>query len=392
MLNLSNIDIDDFLQNYWQKKPLLIRSALPNFTDPLSPEELAGLACEPDIESRIVIETKGNWKLKTGPFNEQNFLDLPPDHWTLLVQAVNHFVPHVAELLNYFRFIPNWRVDDVMVSFASRGGSVGPHQDAYDVFLLQGLGKRQWQVGSLCNGQEKLQDNDDLQLLANFQALQQWTLQAGDILYLPPGYGHWGISTDDQCMTYSIGFRAPSHAQIWSSFCDFQIDQIDNNLRYCDPLLKRQHNPGEISETAIQQIQAILTEKVQDKEQIKQWFGRFVTEAKYPSADSMACHDSICDRLDFNTIKAQLLEQGQLLRSADIRFAFTRTLTGGILFANSQAYECSKQTLPLIELIASGDNLSSKDVLKFLDHPESKQLLTTLFNNGYIYCDEQFFD
>ena len=146
---LGKFPIDKFLSEYWQKKPLLIRNALPDVTSPVSADVLAGLACEEEVESRIVIQNKtaNKWELKHGPFSEETFSTLPSTHWTLLVQAVDHWMPQAAKFLELFTFIPRWRIDDLMMSYASDGGSVGPHYDNYDVFLVQTNGKRKWEVG-----------------------------------------------------------------------------------------------------------------------------------------------------------------------------------------------------------------------------------------------------
>ncbi len=155
---LGGLTAREFLRDYWQKKPLLIRQAIPDFESPIDADELAGLALEEEVESRVIIA----WELRRGPFSEDSFSQLPEREWTLLVQAVDQFVPEVAELLEHFRFLPSWRIDDVMISFAAPGGSVGPHFDNYDVFLLQGKGKRHWKIGQMCDSDSALLEHADL--------------------------------------------------------------------------------------------------------------------------------------------------------------------------------------------------------------------------------------
>ena len=213
-MQLQNFDIDLFLREHWQKKPMLIRNALPDWCNPLDPEDLAGLACEEEIESRLIIRKDESWKLEHGPFTEKRFGKLGKKPWTLLVQAVDHFVPEVAALIAPFRFVPNWRIDDVMVSYASDQGGVGPHFDQYDVFLVQGLGRRRWQIGPVCDAQTPLLPHDDIRLLASFEATDEWVLEPGDILYVPPGFAHDGVALGDDCMTYTIGFRSPSRNEL----------------------------------------------------------------------------------------------------------------------------------------------------------------------------------
>ena len=213
----------EFLDQYWQKKPLVIRQAFPDFKSVISPNELAGLAGEPRIESRLVIEkgVGGAWQLIDGPFSDKDFSVLPKTHWTLLVQDIDKHVPETREILMPFSFIPNWRFDDLMVSFAPKQGSVGAHTDGYDVFLLQGMGKRKWQVSAGPLHKPALLENVDIQVLADFEPAQEWLLEPGDILYLPPHYGHHGVAMED-CMTFSIGFRAPNQSET--------LDAVINDL------------------------------------------------------------------------------------------------------------------------------------------------------------------
>ena len=207
-MHFANFDIDSFLRDNWQKKPLLIRNPWADWKNPIEPDDLAGLACEPTVESRLIVQKRKDWSVEPGPIPETRFGKLGKAPWTLLVQAVDHHVPDVAALIAPFRFIPDWRIDDVMVSYASDGGGVGPHFDQYDVFLVQGLGTRRWQVGALCDDSTELLPHDDLRLLANFEATDEWLLEPGDMLYVPPRFAHNGVAVGDDCMTYSVGFRA----------------------------------------------------------------------------------------------------------------------------------------------------------------------------------------
>ena len=201
---LGDLSADAFLQRYWQQKPLLIRHALANYRSPISGDELAGLALESEVESRLVESQGGDWTLKHGPFTEEDFLGLPEEDWTLLVQGVDLWVPEVQALLSQFAFLPPWRLDDVMVSFACPGGSVGPHFDQYDVFLLQVEGQRRWQIGAACSSETPMRDDSPLRILKEFEAEEEWVLEPGDMLYLPPGVAHWGVA-ETECLTFSIG-------------------------------------------------------------------------------------------------------------------------------------------------------------------------------------------
>ena len=187
---LGNISPAQFLAEYWQKKPLLIKQAIPHFKGLLDANELAGLACEDEVQSRIVQFKKSQWSVKSGPFDERDFAKLGKNDWTLLVQSVNHYLPEAADLLAQFHFIPHARLDDLMVSYAPKGGGVGAHVDSYDVFLLQGSGHRNWKISEQTD--LSLVEGAPLRILKNFKAEQEWVLEAGDMLYLPPQIAHWG--------------------------------------------------------------------------------------------------------------------------------------------------------------------------------------------------------
>ncbi|HEY0893456.1 MAG TPA: cupin domain-containing protein, partial [Cellvibrio sp.] len=278
LTHLGDMPIEEFLRDYWQKKPLLIRNAFPGFESPISPDELAGLALEEEVESRIVLE-KGEtpWELRNGPFDEKTFETLPESHWTLLVQAADQYVPEVNQMLDAFRFIPNWRLDDIMISYAPDKGGVGPHFDYYDVFLLQGLGKRHWKIGQMCDNNSPRVEGTRLKILSEFHTTDEWVVEPGDMLYIPPGIAHWGNAQGDECMTYSIGFRAPSHADIISEVGQEVALSIADDLRFSDPDLQLQNNPGEIGAEAIAQVQKILQQHL-TPENIAHWFGKFMTE------------------------------------------------------------------------------------------------------------------
>ncbi|WP_456405124.1 JmjC domain-containing protein [Thiolapillus sp.] len=276
----SALSTQDFLDHYWQKKPLLMRHAIGNYPFDLSPEELAGLACEPDIESRMVLQhDRNNWELRHGPFDEAVFAALPETNWTLLVQDVDKYIPSIAELLQLFHFIPGWRFDDIMISYAVTGGSVGPHTDTYDVFLIQAQGRRRWQIGNKASSDALLADLP-VRILEEFEPEQEWILEPGDILYLPPGVAHWGIGEDDSCMTWSVGLRAPSVAEMLGSHTQYLLDQVPETQHYHDPALTPQDSPSEIQKEAFEQVNAQLDAWLNDKDMRRRWFGCFSTEIK----------------------------------------------------------------------------------------------------------------
>ncbi|MDB5714499.1 MAG: cupin protein [Sphingomonadales bacterium] len=343
-MQLTNFDIDAFLRDYWQKKPLLIRNPWASWTNPLEPDELAGLSCEDEVEGRLIIQKRHRWKVEHGPFPEARFGKLGKKPWTLLVQAVDHYVPEVAALIDPFRFIPNWRIDDVMVSYASDGAGVGPHFDQYDVFLVQGLGRRRWQIGGLCDEDTELLPDEDLRLLANFEATDEWILEPGDILYVPPRIAHNGVAVGDDCMTYSIGFRAPARNELIAHWCDDLLGKLHDDDRYADPGLRAQDNPGEISAEAIAELHAMLTEKILDRDAFARWFGGYTSTPKNPE-------NWAPDKPVENAGLRSFIEGGTpLVRNPASRFSFIRKSPAStLLFVDGECIECAKGTTAFAE-------------------------------------------
>ncbi len=275
---LGDVPVDTFLAEYWQRKPLLVRQAFPNVEPPLSGDELAGLALEEEVESRLVIGA-GPWALRHGPFSEEDFADLPERDWTLLVQAVDLWVPEAAALKQRFSFLPPWRLDDVMVSFAVPGGSVGPHYDHYDVFLLQVSGRRHWLVSEYLDGDPPLVEGADLRILRDFQPVESWLLEPGDMLYLPPRVGHWGVA-EDACMTCSVGFRAPTAAEMLGDMAvELMMRSNESYLR--DPPLTVDMAGEEISPAFVDQARALLRDVLDDDALLADWLARYMTAPKY---------------------------------------------------------------------------------------------------------------
>ena len=280
---LGNISPAQFLAEHWQKKPLLIKQAIPHFEGLLSPNELAGLACEDDVQARIVSFKKNQWQVKQGPFDDSDFAKLSNKDWTLLVQSVNHYLPEAADLLALFNFIPHARLDDLMVSYAPDGGGVGPHVDSYDVFLLQGSGKRHWKISAPSNKNSvdlSLLEYAPLRILKNFQTEQEWVLETGDMLYLPPQIAHWGVAVGNDCMTYSIGFRAPKTQELQYEFLNYLQDHLNAEGLYTDTDLTLQNHPAQISDAMITKVGEMLQTITWDKQHVADFLGKYLTEPK----------------------------------------------------------------------------------------------------------------
>jgi 50S ribosomal protein L16 3-hydroxylase len=275
----GTLSTDAFLRRYWQRRPLLIKGAFSSFKDPISPEELAGLACEAEVDARLVFTRKATWELQSGPFHARDFTALPDRNWTLLVQAVDQWVPEVRDMLKSVAFLPNWRVDDVMISYATPNGGVGPHFDYYDVFLLQGQGSRIWKTGQKCTERDLLRTGSGLKLLKEFHTEHEWLLEPGDVLYVPPGIAHWGVSRDNS-ICYSLGFRAPSLGDMLLGYGEFLAERTAADQRFTDPVRRQPLRSGEIDSASLQRAQRMVRQALADSAAFNRWFGCQMTEPK----------------------------------------------------------------------------------------------------------------
>ena len=372
---LNNLTPIQFLAEYWQKKPLLIRQAIPNFKGLMSPNDLAGLACEDGVQARIIKQKKGKWSVQNSPFDETDFTKLRAKDWTVLVQSVNHYLPEAADLLAQFNFIPHARLDDLMVSYAPAGGGVGAHVDSYDVFLLQGSGKRNWKISTQTD--LSLIEGAPLRILKHFETEQEWTLEAGDMLYLPPQIAHWGVSMSDDCMTCSIGFRAPKKQELMHEFLSYLQDNMDADglsidSLYSDPNLRLQNHPAEISQDMVKQVSATLQTMTWDNSHIADFLGKYLTEPKpdvvfqVPSKISLA---TFCKQLSIKSLYLDLKSQ--------------------MLFSNNQFYLNGEQLIVTAELSACMRELADKRcvntaVLQANTHAVLAEALFESYLAGYL--------
>ncbi|MCY7387448.1 MAG: cupin domain-containing protein, partial [Burkholderiales bacterium] len=280
MTLLGGISADDFLLNYWQKKPLLIRNAIKQFSGPLSSKEVLTLAGREDAESRLITRQANNWQIEHGPFSSKH-LRLPQSAlWTVLVQDVQHFSHEAHELLAYFRFIPQARIDDLMVSYAVAGAGVGAHFDSYDVFLIQGTGRRLWQISSQTD--LRLKPDMSLKILSHFKPTEEFVLNSGDMLYLPPCVAHNGVAETD-CITWSVGFRAPTTQELSAAFLDYLRDSFRAAGQYADPDIQSTRKPAKI-DVAMQRRFARMLGEIQstarNKADIRRFTGCYLTDPK----------------------------------------------------------------------------------------------------------------
>ncbi|QQD20005.1 cupin domain-containing protein [Spongiibacter nanhainus] len=274
---LGGVDIQRFLDDDWQRNVRVFRAAFPALDCPVEGDDLAGLACEEGVDSRLVMQDGDSWLLRNGPFGAEDFADLPEANWTLLVQGVDRWIPGVAELLRVFRFLPRWRTEDIMVSYATDGGNVGPHYDHYDVFLIQGSGRRRWKIGQRCDSRTPLAGHPQMRLLKRFDQLEEVLLEPGDVLYVPPGVAHWGIAEGDDCVTLSVGFRAPAEADILRDWTDHVADQLSDDRRYRDGALRAVDHSAYIPSDAVERVAGIIQSRMTSTDGLAQRFGQTMT-------------------------------------------------------------------------------------------------------------------
>jgi len=371
----GDISVESFLHDYWQKEPLLIRNAFPGIESPLTPDELAGLACEDDANARIVFEqhAQGHWHVLHGPLHEDDFSTLPEKNWTLLVTDVEKKVPAAKQLIDCFRFIPDWRIDDLMISYAPEGGSVGPHTDAYDVFLIQTQGQRRWMINK--DFDDACLDGTELRILQHFSAADDWILNPGDMLYLPPNIAHHGIALNE-CMTCSIGFRAPAVSNMVGEYAEFIAADIDPALRYQDPDRVCQQYPAEISPGALAQIKTLLAAQLTvDNDSLLRWFGEFSSEPR----SGMHTHPPDTLLTSYNDLLANLTAGSIIAQSPVSKFLFSRDNDAALLFVDGSSYATS---LTFAATLTDTRELPARQLLESIKDQADQQALLDLYNNG----------
>ncbi len=281
---LGDLAAATFLRDYWQKRPLLVRQAIPGFAGIVERDELLALATRAEATSRLVIEhprRRSRWERHDGPFGALDATMLPPSRWTLLVHGVESLVPGGWELLGRFSFIPSARIDDLMVSYAADGGGVGPHDDRYDVFLLQGPGRRRWRL--MHGGDRSVDGNAAIRVLSRFASDEEWLLEPGDMLYLPPGVAHWGVA-EGPCFTYSIGFLAPTHQVLVESFLGYLahaiVPTIDPDALLRDVTRSPAKKPLALPDGMLDEVAAVVGRIQWNARTVEDFLGRFLTSPR----------------------------------------------------------------------------------------------------------------
>lgn len=378
-LNLNQMTQQEFLDEYWQKKPVVIKQGFKNFVDPIAADEIAGLAMEEQVESRLVYKKDGQWQAAFGPF--ESYEHLGSENWSLVVQALDNFSEEAAEIIEAFRFLPHWRLDDLMTSFATPGGSVGPHIDNYDVFICQGSGKRRWRVGARGEHVE-FAAHEALLHVEPFEAIIDEEIEAGDILYIPPGFPHEGI-TIETSMSFSVGFRANSAVSVLSAFADHLIDTEQGTQLLEDPNRQAVSHSGEVSNNDFSSIKSQLQNLLDDEKSFKAFTGQFLTTAKHEL-------DILLPDEPFELSEvSNLLHSHGIKRLGGLRaFYFEDTISQGLCYINGSEVVFSADIADGVKLLCDNVTLLPEDVVKWCNHAAFIELVTEILNQGYWYLVE----
>ncbi len=354
---LGGITAEQFLAEYWQKKPLLVRNAMPEIANILEPNDVMELALDENITARLIKQKDrdpNQWSVKSSPLLKADFQKMPK-LWTLLVQAVDHYSFDLAELWKKFSFIPQWRRDDIMVSYAPKGGSVGKHFDFYDVFLVQGYGHRRWQLGQMCDAETDFVAGQPLKLLADMDIHFDEVLAPGDLLYVPPGLSHYGVAEDD-CLTFSFGFRMPNV----SDMMDRVGDKFSENEVLRNPLVDIVRDQisaiGEVSSNELEYLKDKIMEQLQNSNVLEDAIMTLMSEPKYPENIPEA------EEIGSGDLEEALEEGYKLCLEPSSRLLYTEQ-DGDVLFwANGEGICISDVFTPILKQLADGQiiNLDEK--------------------------------
>lgn len=369
-----NLDWQSFLDSHWQKRPLLIKNGFTRFIDPISPDELAGLAMEDEVDSRLVSHKDGLWQVAHGPF--ESYDHLGEENWSVLVQAVDHWHHPSSALMKPFRVLSDWRMDDLMISYSVPGGGVGPHLDQYDVFIIQGEGRRRWRVGEKVPMKQHCPHPDLLQVQP-FDAIIDEEMEPGDILYIPPGFPHEGYAIEPS-LNYSVGFRAPNTRELMSSFADYLISNDLGSYRYSDPDLSFRDNPAEILQGEQIKLREMMESLISDPELFRKWFGEFISQSRH-ELDLAPPEPPYEQDEVYNLLKEQ---QETLYKLNGLR----ALRVGDQFFINGECLEtiCYEAA----DSLCRYDSVDAQLLGDAIDDVNFIALITALINSGYWYFDD----
>lgn len=373
---LGGITAEQFLNEYWQKKPLLVRNAMPEIINILEPDDVKELALEETVSARLIKQKDkdpNQWSVKSSPLIKGDFQKLPK-LWTLLVQAVDHYSFDLAELWKKFPFIPQWRRDDIMVSYAPKGGSVGQHFDFYDVFLVQGYGHRRWQLGQMCDENTAFVAGQPLKLLPEMDVHFDEVLAPGDLLYVPPGLSHYGVAEDD-CLTFSFGFRMPNVATMMDRVSDRFADNALLKNPVIDIMRDQVGQIGEMTSNELAYLKAKVLDQLQHSSDFEHALVALMSEPKYP--------DNIPepDEIEADDLREILSTGYELCLEPASRLLYTQQDDQLLFWANGEACCIDDRFAPLLKALADGQ------VLPFdaqFDNDEFLEDLAQLLNDSVL--------
>jgi len=380
---LGDLSIKDFLANYWQKKPLVIRNAFPDFEMPFTAEELAGLTLETDAPARMIIEhglapENKPWQVKLAPFEDSDFTTLPDSHCTFLVNDLERYIPELGNLIEPFRFIPDWRIDDLMVSYAEDQGTVGPHTDDYDVFLIQGEGKRRWKVITREDYPKALIPDLPIALLSEFDADEEWLLEPGDMLYLPPNMPHYGIA-EGACFTFSVGFQAPRTVDLVQNWLETFTKNDQFAKRFTDAERQVQENSGEITAADLSKLSSLMLNSIEEqKVDINLFLGKHLTESKGEIPPEN--HDIISGYHEQNDY-----ERESWLRLAYIENNNENKDNSLDFFADGHHVKLPKEYLKDVQELCENYYYSSESLKNLMKNSQFSQLFERMIQEGGFY-------
>lgn len=375
-LHLADFSLEHFMAHYWQQKPVVIRQGFQNFEDLISPNDLAGLACEEEVESRLVFKKDGQWQAEVGPF--ESYKRFGKEGWTLVVQAVNHWSPEVAELVKPFAFIPKWRLDDVMISYATPGGGVGPHIDLYDVFICQGSGRRNWRVGA--KGEHRqFAAHAALLHVDPFEPIIDVELLPGDILYIPPGFPHDGVTLEES-MSFSVGFRAKSACDMLSGLADYVIDKELGKTLITDPQRPIHTHQGQINGPDFAMIKAHLQSLLDDNTLLADFAGSYLSKTKC-ALDLQALDEPLAPDDVVSELQAQ-----PLVRTGGLRCLYVdETVAQGVCYIEGERFAFGPACRDAVIALCDHDELSPELLASGLPDPAFATQLTEWVNAGFWY-------
>lgn len=366
---------EEFLAEFWQKKPTIIKGGFKDFIDPISPDELAGLAMEEEIDSRYIAKHGSEWDVRHGPLT---FDDVPEDNWSFIVQAVNHWHEGAARLVTPFRQLPNWLLDDLMISYSTPGGGVGPHIDQYDVFIIQGSGKRHWRVGPKKDDYEEEFGHPALRQIKGFEPIIDDMLEPGDILYIPPGFPHDGYAIETS-MSFSVGFRSPKKQELLSSFADYVIANEIGDVHYHNPDLPARQNSGAILDDEFNAMETMMRSLLDHPEVMKAWLGEHLSNSRH-ELDIIAA-EPVWENAEVH----QFLKSGEALKRLGGLRAFYYPEQPSVLFINGERFELPEECGEAAAQLCDAETVTQAQLGEMVDHPAFVDLIAQLINLGYWY-------